>query len=109
MRYYLDTSAIYEIKKLPKSVKDDCFYSVFSVIEIIAGLNQNSFEKRKAALTNLRNAGVKYDDTFPEKLVLRSFDHFDLYELEEERLNDLFGLVDDLLAVSSFEEFLAAR
>ncbi len=106
MRYYLDTSAVYEMKRLPKAILTSSFYSVFSVVEIIAGLYQRTFSRRKAAISNLLNAGIDCNYTFPEQFIFRSFDFFNNYDFKEERTGDLFSLADELKNATSLEEFI---
>jgi hypothetical protein len=105
MKYYLDTAAIYEIKKLPESILEQSFYSVFSLIEIIAELDHESFNRRKAALKNVLNSAAKQDNSFPEKFVFSSFDYFKDDEFIEERLDDLFDIINDVLNSENVGEF----
>ena len=44
MYYYLETNAIYDLKKYPISMLPFSFTSAFAVMEVITGIvNQNSF------------------------------------------------------------------
>lgn len=105
MQYYLDTSAIYELKRLPEDILTSSAYSVFSLVEIIAGLEPKTFSRRKAAISNLLNSRIECICTFPEQFIFRAFDFFDDYDFKEERTSDLFSLANDLKNASSLEEF----
>lgn len=105
MQYYLDTNTIYNLKKLPREVVDNSFYSVFGLIEIIAGLNHKEFQRRKSVLDNLIRSSAQCDYSFPEKILLEAFDYFTRYDFTEERSEELFRLIDDIIASDSFASF----
>ena len=105
MKYYLDTNAIYNLKKLPPQAVGDSFYSVFGLIEIIAGVSEEEFQRRKAVLVNLVQSSASCDYSFPEKILLEAFDYFDQYDFIEKRADDLFGIMDDLAESDSFADF----
>lgn len=105
LKYYLDTSAIYHIRKLPDHVLEQSFYSSFTLIELIAGLNVQQFGRRKALLHLLFNSVASIDETFPEQLIIRAFNSFDEYEIQEKRMEDLYSVIDKVLKSQTFDEF----
>ena len=100
VKYYLDTSAIYQLRKIPERILAESFYSSLTVIELIGGLNPESFQKRKIILSMLNASPAVRDNTFPDQLIFEAFDSFNRYDYVEQRANDLFGLMADVLMVS---------
>src|SRR5215831_14801807 len=97
LKYYLDTSTLYNVSKLSDSIKGQSFYSIFGLMEILAGTNEEEFRKRKIALASVINSGIGCDYSFPELLIFRAFDVFKEYEFTEQREDDFFGIIEDLL------------
>jgi hypothetical protein len=104
-RYYLDTGTLYNLHKLPDTVKQESFYSVFALMELITGIKDDNFRKRKIALSSAITSGIHCDYTFPEQLIFYAFDVFREYDYIEERTDDLFGIIDDIISSDSFSHF----
>lgn len=109
MKYYLDTSAIYQLKKIPERILRDSFYSSFAILELVAGITVENFQKRKAILGMLKQSIAMRDNTFPEQLIFESFDSYNEYEYSEQRIGDLYGIADDILEAGDFEGFLGKQ
>lgn len=105
MRYYLDTNVLYNIAKIPAGIKDDCFYSVYGLSEIVAGIVEDDFFRRKRALENVLYSQIKRDDKSPEQLLIESFDYFKEYDFEDNRSERLQILVKRILLCDSYEQF----
>ena len=65
MLYYLDTDALYNLKRIPDSILENSFYSTFSIVELIAGLNEKTFNKRKSAIRNALTSSANPTPAFP--------------------------------------------
>ncbi len=109
MKYYLDTSAIYLLRTIPERIQAESFYSSFSVIELIAGITVENFQKRKVILGLLSNSAVMRDTTFAEQLIFEAFDSFNKYEYKEQRITDLYGLMEDVLNTPDLNRFKARQ
>jgi len=59
MKYYLDTNAIYQLPRLPHNHKKDIYTSYLAVFELISGIDEKSFRKRKAALKQLIDKNIQ--------------------------------------------------
>ncbi len=103
--YYLDTSAIYNLRKVKESDLSLSFYSALNLIEMVAGITSENFSKRKALLTLLLQSPATYDPRFPEQLMFESFDCFIEYEYLEQRATDLLELVRLVTISEDVSEF----
>lgn len=105
MRYYLDTNVLYNIGKIPVGLKENCFYSVFGLSEMVAGIVERDFHRRKKALENVLNSGLKCDDKWPEQLLVESFDYFKQYDFEDDRSEWLQKIINSLLLCNTYDQF----
>lgn len=105
MKYYLDTSAIYQLKKIPERVLRVSFYSSLAILELLTGINEENFQKRRAILKMLKHSVAIRDITFPEQLIFEAFDNFNEYEYSEQRTGDLYGIMEYILDASDFTLF----
>jgi len=78
---------------------------VFNLIELLANITSETFDKRKTILGYVINSAASCDCCFPEEILFRSFDYFNDYEFTEERSVDLFWIIDDVLKCDSFPAF----
>lgn len=105
MKFYLDTSALYHINKIPEKVLKESFYSIFGLLEIVAGVNSDNFDKRRAILGSVKNLMIQQDDTFPEQLIFRAFDSCEKYDYIENRNQGLNIIVQEIVDCASFADF----
>jgi hypothetical protein len=109
MKYYLDTSCLYKLGQIPPNILESCFYSAFSLLEILAGLNEHEWQKRKTVLTNLKFRSVECDYTLPPKFLFDSFDHLKEDEFIEKRIDDLKWIANEVEISQSFSEFMVRQ
>jgi hypothetical protein len=106
MYYYLDTNALYNLKKFPVTLLPSTFTSFFALIELVSGItDQKSFSKRKGALKLVfeRKVTIKWDLT--DKLIFESFDFFNDLEFVENRIGPLNDLILAILTTDDYEIF----
>jgi len=105
MKYYLDTNVLYNIRKIKDRLKDQCFYSVFGLQEIVAGVNDKDFGRRKATLKNIIDSGIHFDRAFVQEILFNSFDFFKAYSFSYYRFDHLFSIVFDIIDSKSYHDF----
>lgn len=105
MKYYLETNALYSIDKIDKICGDNCFTSAFSLFELISGLNDDNFNKRRNLLTKLRQSQIKINKNFPEEIIFESFDVMRDYEFVENRFSALFIQIQGIINSENFTDF----
>ena len=78
-------------------------------MELLGGIkNEKEFEKRKALLRQIINSKMKCDYSFPEEILFNSFNYFKEYEYIEERSDNLFDIIEDIISSNSYNEFLTS-
>lgn len=107
MRYYLETNALYSIDKINKTCGDDCFTSIFSLFELISGLKEENFSKRKNLFIKLHESQIGLDKKFPEEIIFDSFDVMKGYEFVEDRVSALNTQIQGIINSKNFEDFEA--
>lgn len=105
MIYYLDTNALYSIRKIRKEKFSSCFTSVLAIMELVSGINERNFEKRRTILSMVKSFGLTVDYAFPEEIIANSFDIFDEYEFVEKRDKALLDLVDGIIVSETFSSY----
>lgn len=109
MKYYLETNSLYQLRRIPEAYLHQCFTSVFALIEIIAGITEKDFAKRKAILTSIHEKDLIIDWAFPQEVMFHSFDAFSDYEYIEQRQSGLKELYKTVLASEDFATFQSFR
>ncbi len=106
-KYYLDTNVVYNLTKLSPAVLKTSFTSVFTMLEIITGINETSFGLRKSVLKKLLDSKIEIDFLMPEELGFKSFDCYnENYDLIEERTKSLMSLAKALISSNSYDEYI---
>jgi len=106
-KYYLDTNVVYNLTKLSPAVLKTSFTSVFTMLEIITGINETSFGLRKSVLKKLLDSKIEIDFLMPEELGFKSFDCYnENYDLIEERTKSLMSLAKALISSNSHDEYI---
>lgn len=109
MLYYLDTNALYNIRKIDQQKIPSCFTSIMSLLELISGINEDNFNKRKAILSMVLSFELTIDFAFPEEIIANSFDVFDEYDFVESRDQFLMELVHAILEVDDYEQYRKSK
>lgn len=105
MIYYLDTNALYSIRKIQKEKLPYFFTSIMAILELVSGINEKNFDKRRTILSMVKASGLTIDHAFPEEIIANSFDIFDEYDFVEERDKGLLNLVDAVIASEAFSSY----
>jgi hypothetical protein len=105
MKYYLETNILYNLKHVPEEKISTCFTSVFSIIEIVAGISEQNFKKRQSILKQLKINSLVIDWAFPLEVIFNSFDAFEDYEFYEGRAKGLENLFDTIIQCDSYFDF----
>lgn len=105
MIYYLETNALYHISKISKDILDRSYTSIFALLELVTGINDINFKKRRTVLSMVRDFNLAIDYALPEEIVFNSFDAFNEFEFLEERSDKLQNLVDEILASENLSQY----
>jgi hypothetical protein len=106
MYYYLETNAIYNLKKYPISMLPFSFTSAFAVMELVTGIvDQNSFEYRKGVLAQIGQKRLQVVWQLPERFIFETFDLFKEDEFKDDRPGALKTLVDELMISEDYQAF----
>jgi hypothetical protein len=105
MLYYLDTNALYSIRKIKQQKISSCFTSIMSVLELVSGINNDNYKKRKAILGMILSFRLTIDYAFPEEIIANSFDVFEEYEFIESRVEALMALVFVITEANEYEHY----
>lgn len=80
MRYYLDTNILYNIPNIPDRKMADSYGSILGLVEIIGGMTDDSFQRRKAGIRNIIETDLVIDWRLPATVRFDAFDFYsDLY------------------------------
>ena len=105
MKYYLETNSLYSINKIDKKNIKDYFTSVFAISELISGITEEKFEKRRNILNHVKNSTILIDWQMPEEIIFNSFNVLKSYDYNEERVVYLQKLYDKIVLSENFIEF----
>lgn len=105
MKYYLETNALYNLKNIPDDVKTNSFTSIYALSELITGISDETFSKRRSILNQLDRSGIPIDQAFPQEIIFNSFDAFEDYEFIEQRDESLNNLFQAILKSESISQF----
>lgn len=105
MKYYLDTNALYSIRKISKEKLKSCFTSIMAIMELVSGADEENFAKRKSILSMIKSFNLTVDHAFPEEIIANSFNIFDDYEFVEGRDHALLDLVNAFVLASDFNSY----
>lgn len=108
MKYYLETNALYNLKKWPEELRKESFSSAFAVAEIICGMDAGEYGKRRAVLRNLELSKLFIEWTFPQEIIFDSFDAFEEYEFTERRHKPLLRLYRAALGSETYKTFVGS-
>jgi hypothetical protein len=106
MLYYIDTNGLYNCRKInPEKVKN-CFTSIMAVLELITGITETTFPKRRAILGMVFSCGITIDYAFPEEIIGNSFDFFEECDFVEGREEAILSLVNAILQAEDYVEYV---
>lgn len=104
-KYYLETNALYQLKKFSSETQESSFTSALAITELVAGVTEYDFKRRSAIAQILMASDVAIDWRFPEEIQLESFDCALLDEFEDIRKASLQVLFIALSEAKSFTQF----
>jgi hypothetical protein len=106
MIYYLETSAVYALNGY--LVRDNgvakavCYSSFLSVFELLSGMTERTYERRKAILKNLLDSHISIDWDTPRELMAEAFGQVMLLDKWKQKVHRL------ALIVSESKDFMSA-
>ncbi len=106
MKYYLETNALFNLKKLTDGERKQSFTTAFAITEIITGIDADYYSTRRSILKQLEFSDVFIEWTFPQEIIFNSFDAFDEYEFDEQRTEPLFKLYQAVLRCENYDDFI---
>lgn len=105
MKYYLETNALYSIEKIKKIGVNNCYTSIYSLFELVSGISESTFEKRKSILSKIYDSKIVIDYDMPENIIFKSFDASKDFYFEENRVESLIKQILEILKVDTYQEF----
>lgn len=106
MKYYLETNALYSIEKISKVCVTNCYTSIFSLFELVSGINEKNFFKRKNILGKIRNSHINIDYDMPEKIIFDGFNVTKGFDFEEKRVEQINKQIHEILNVDTYKDFI---
>ena len=103
MKYYLETNALIDLSNHlgNPALNDIAFTSVYAMLELVSGINNENFNRKRSALKKLHEAQLALDFIFPEEKLA---DCFSAIEFEEGRKDDLITLTQLIIESESINE-----
>lgn len=72
-KYYLETNALYALGKNIIGVPNNAFTSALSIIEIIGGITESNYSKRKSIIAHIVNSGIEIVWKRPKEVYNNAF------------------------------------
>ena len=74
-QYYMETNSIRNLSKYLKNkwVRENCFTSLHTIIELLTDLDETSFGRKKAAVTRVLDSRIEIDWRQPQLIQLDSY------------------------------------
>ncbi len=95
--YYLETSSMYPLSKYliedNAASKAICFSSFLVVFELLSGLKEDNYKKRKAILRNLIDSRIEINWYTPREIIAEAFQEVLLFDGLKNRIRKLANLV----------------
>lgn len=107
-KYYLETNALYSIRTINKGHLENSFTSVLAIFELISGIKEINFAKRKSILNSIRALKVHVDWRMPEEMLFSSFSVLNDFKFTDFRQEALGRLIKLISNSDSIEEVFAA-
>ncbi|RYD56701.1 MAG: hypothetical protein EOP56_11680 [Sphingobacteriales bacterium] len=108
MRYYIDTNILYNLKKVPQGVIKNAYTSSFALMEIISGINEKDYNRRKACLKEIFTLNLDIDNRMPSGAIYGGFSIFREFKMTDSRVNLLKEAIRKCVVSSSFKEIESA-
>lgn len=105
MLYYLETNALYHLSGIKKEILTSSYTSAFSLIELVSGISESNYAKRKTVLSMIRDFKLTIDTASQEEVVFNTFDVFDDYEFVELRYVELQKLIQAIINCETYLEY----
>jgi len=105
MLYYIDTNGLYNIRKIDSNKIKSCFTSIMAILELVSGITEKTFKKRKAILNMVFSYGITIDYAFPEEIIYNSFDYFEEYDFIEQREDSIIQLVNTVIKSEDYLDY----
>ena len=102
-KYYLDTVAARSLTSDLKNAKDLCFTSALTMIELVAGLDEEDGKHRRATLKALTSSSIEICWKDSLEIIVACFDGF---TSKESWMADLQTVIDAAINSNNFRDFL---
>lgn len=105
MQYYLDTNVVYNLKRLPEQILAESYTSFLAILEIVAGIDESSYLKRRSALKAVVDSKLLiYWDT-PDMIIFDSFNAYNDFSMSDGMVNELKNAMLKCIAFDSYHDF----
>lgn len=102
MKYYLETNSAYKIGKIPVNKLSICYTSYLTFFELVSGLKEANFEKRRNVMKKILESGIPIHWLSPDQVMFQSFNVASEYEYITGQVQPLIELVDRITKSSDF-------
>lgn len=106
MRYYLDTNIIYNLRHLQEQVVKNSYTSFLAILEIVAGIDERSYFRRRAALKSVVDSRLVVDWHTPDMIIFDSFGAYGEFSMSDSRVNKLKDTMLRCVSIDSYLDFL---
>ena len=106
LKYYLETNALFSIGKMRADVIPESYTSVFALFELVAGLDDESYSKRKTIIESVASKKIKVDWRMPENILFQNFDALREFEFIDFRANALVRLVQNIKKFDTLQQVI---
>jgi hypothetical protein len=105
-QYYLETNALYDIQKISQSQLPHCFTSILSLSELLNGLTQENYLRRKNILKKVLDSGIRINWTMPVLMIFFSFNVSKYFMLKYGTAAKVQKLLKNIQESNDFEDFI---
>jgi len=70
---YLDTSAIIALSQKLAKIAPICYTSALAVFEIISGINEKKFSRRRGVINSIFSSNIQIDWRMPNEIICSAF------------------------------------
>lgn len=106
MQYYLDTNIIYNLKHLPERIVKSSYTSFLAILEIVAGIDERNYGRRRAALKGIIEFQLPIDWRNPDMLIFDSFNAYSDFTMSVSHVADLANTMRVCLSTNSYSDFI---
>ncbi len=109
-QYYMETNSIRNLSKYLKNkwVRENCFTSLHTIIELLTDLDETSFGRKKAAVTRVLDSRIEIDWRQPQLIQLDSYGMTACFLIEKDKVENIMKCLIESESVEAFDRKMKA-